>query len=509
MPENTGEPYYPNDHHYGPDLEELPPAPGAPTSSSVLHGVVEVQPDHPPYDAEMQLRLVVVTALVLFAGSCSNSDDTQSAEPSSDPVAEAVDYSQPGDYAAGVTTLELEDRSVEVWYPADPSVTEGMDTEVFNVLMTLPDSFSSFVPDGLSGDIDTGAYRDVPGVEGDHPIIIYSHGFGGYRQVATYLTSHLASHGFVVVSVDHIERGLVQQALGDATSDPQREIDDLDAAIALVAEGDASADSPLSGVVDTSVIGITGHSAGGGTSTRYAELGDRVLAFSTISAGTPAPIEGDEIGVRGIALSPDAPDEVTVEVLEVSGEVLTVSVDGTDPQTVDVDREKGAEVEAGGGTATLFFFPPDSDQAAVQPGTVVVSRLVPDKPSLVILGDDDQVVTAERSRSQYAVQPSPKVLVGVAGAGHNSFTDSCARIIEFGGLGELEDLIGSAQVARAEDGCTPEASDPEVVQAAVRHATTAFFLAQLLGEDATPSLTQDAITEYSGAELSDHSTAPA
>lgn len=454
----------------------------------------------------MQSRLVVAV-LVLFTGACSDSDDTPTAAPSTDSATETVDYSQRGEYAAGVTTLELEDRSVEVWYPADPVVAEGMDTEVFNVLMTLPDSFRSFLPEGLSGDIDTGAFRDATGVEGDHPVIIYSHGFGGYRQVATYLTTHLASHGFVVVSVDHIERGLVQQALGDATSDPEQETEDLDAAIALVAAADESTDSPLSGVVDTSVVGITGHSAGGGTSTRYAALDDRVQAFSTISAGTPAPMEGDAIGVRGIALSPGAPDEVTVEVLEVSGDLLTVSVDGTESQLINVDRENGVDVAAGDGTATLLFFPPDSGQAELQTGTVVVSRLVPETPSLVILGEDDQVVTAERSRNQYAVQPSPKVLVGIAGAGHNSFTDSCARIIEFGGLGELEDLIGSEQVARAEDGCTPDASEPDVVQAAARHATTAFFLAQLLGANTATSLSEDAITEYSSAELSDHKIA--
>jgi predicted dienelactone hydrolase len=40
---------------------------------------------------------------------------------------------------------------------------------------------------------------------GDHPLAVLSHFSGGGRRTATYLTTHLASHGYAIAAMDHSE----------------------------------------------------------------------------------------------------------------------------------------------------------------------------------------------------------------------------------------------------------------------------------------------------------------
>ena len=70
--------------------------------------------------------------------------------------------------------------------------------------------------------------------------------------------------------------------------------------------------------------------------------------------------------------------------------------------------------------------------------------------------------------------------MNIANAGHNSFTDSCARIYDLGGLGMLEALIGAEQVARAEDGCKEPAIRPELAHDVLNHYTVQFLTAQFI-----------------------------
>ena len=38
----------------------------------------------------------------------------------------------------------------------------------------------------------------------DFSTVLLSHGFAGHRRESTFMGTHLASHGFLVVSADHI-----------------------------------------------------------------------------------------------------------------------------------------------------------------------------------------------------------------------------------------------------------------------------------------------------------------
>jgi hypothetical protein len=49
------------------------------------------------------------------------------------------------------------------------------------------------------------AVRNAAAEFGTYPLIIFSHPSGGHRRSATFLSTHLSSHGFVVAAVDHSE----------------------------------------------------------------------------------------------------------------------------------------------------------------------------------------------------------------------------------------------------------------------------------------------------------------
>jgi dienelactone hydrolase len=105
-----------------------------------------------------------------------------------------------------------------------------------------------------------------------------------YRNQSTFLTTHLASWGFVVASVDYLERGLAS-VLGQQP-DPQLEDTELTRmVVSLMAAENERAGGLLEGRVSTDRIAITGHSAGGGTAIRFGGEPD-VVTYIPLSAAT-------------------------------------------------------------------------------------------------------------------------------------------------------------------------------------------------------------------------------
>lgn len=198
------------------------------------------------------------------------------------PGAEVPLFADPGPYAVGVVTLDLGDRQTEVWYPVDSYEVQGAPTEIFDTLSVFPESLQPLIPEELSGLFDTLAVRDAAPLvdEGPYPVVVYSHGFGGFRQVATSYTRHLASWGFVVLSTDHLERGIAAQATGTlGGGEPGQDVLDVRASL------DALAASDLGPLADLERIAITGHSAGAGTALRSAVEVEAIDALVSISGG--------------------------------------------------------------------------------------------------------------------------------------------------------------------------------------------------------------------------------
>ena len=172
-----------------------------------------------------------------------------------------------GSYPVGVRTLELADQSrmnvqgtgprpvtVEIWYPSTAAAVAGVERYVVNLF-------------GLDV-ARTPTYRDVARAPGSFPIVLFSHGNSGIRFQSIYLATHLASHGYIVVSPDHHGNTFLDIGGGVIDELPQSAINrPLDMKFLLdevLARNGASGDF-LEGAVDTTRIGMSGHSFGGYT----------------------------------------------------------------------------------------------------------------------------------------------------------------------------------------------------------------------------------------------------
>lgn len=151
---------------------------------------------------------------------------------------------------------EIKDRTLtlEIWYPAAPA--EQAQMTVYDEVTRSGKQFS------LQGS----AYRDAlpANTELTFPLIIVSHGYSGYRAMMFYLAEHLASHGYVVVAIDHTDSrnsdidfskapgaGFISTLVNRAR-DQQFTLDHL-----------AENDFPLAAITDSQRAAIIGYSMGG------------------------------------------------------------------------------------------------------------------------------------------------------------------------------------------------------------------------------------------------------
>lgn len=183
-----------------------------------------------------------------------------------DAAADALAYTEPGPYPVGVTTLALASGvEVEVWYPA----VEGTTGEVlYDTRDYIPQAIRDLITTDLPAGYPIDGARDAEVAEGMFPIVLRSHGFSGFRVDSSFLTSHLASWGFVVASPDHPSRELNTQLGGTPVAETDSVDDLLQTLDLIVAEGAGT--GLLGGHVDDSIVLATGHSAGGGTVFRAA-----------------------------------------------------------------------------------------------------------------------------------------------------------------------------------------------------------------------------------------------
>src|SRR6516164_6686382 len=116
-------------------------------------------------------------------------------------TADNYDPFERGPYPAGVCTIEAVDTTrnrvfpCEIWYPAAPE-NSGRDL--------APETQDEFTvpPRPLHRQMSV---RDARARSGAWSLIVFSHPSFFHRRSATYLCTHLASHGYVVAALDHSE----------------------------------------------------------------------------------------------------------------------------------------------------------------------------------------------------------------------------------------------------------------------------------------------------------------
>jgi predicted dienelactone hydrolase len=223
----------------------------------------------------------------LLVAACQAADPVDPLVVPDDPLAQPA--------PVGVQTLTVDGRTVEIWYPAASDTPAGPGDEV-PIAPFLPSSFIEATPELTLPTLNTTALRDAPLREAGEPwpVVVFSHGFGGFRQQSVDLTAHLASRGYVVLSADHTSRwigGLVPCLLTttladcalsfDLSDDPA--VDD----VAAVLDWVQSPSGAFVDQLDATRVGVFGHSAGGVTTTAVANDDARVqAALALAGSGT-------------------------------------------------------------------------------------------------------------------------------------------------------------------------------------------------------------------------------
>ena len=128
-----------------------------------------------------------------------------------------------------------------------------------------------------------------PAIAEAKPLIVFSHYSGGHRRTATYLCTHLASHGYVVAAMDHSEV-IAPELTRRAGETPFERAARLDEIIASrVPDVRFLLDHLLSGAIDIELdparIGLVGHSFGGWTVLAVPEDDARVRAVVALAPG--------------------------------------------------------------------------------------------------------------------------------------------------------------------------------------------------------------------------------
>ncbi len=161
-------------------------------------------------------------------------------------------------------------------------------------------------------------------VDGTYPLVVFSHGSMGIRTSNQTLFEDLASHGYVVVSIDHTRHALYStdtsghQIWADggyldeirrenARGDPEQSLGlyrrwmalrvaDIDFVIDYVLDGAARPADPMYRLVDPDRIGLVGHSLGGSAVVGVGRGREDIDAVSGLEAPYMTEIVGVEDG---------------------------------------------------------------------------------------------------------------------------------------------------------------------------------------------------------------------
>jgi dienelactone hydrolase len=192
-----------------------------------------------------------------------------------------------GPYGVGVMTLRLSSNGapVEVWYPANADDAHGAPATL-SLRETLPPAIRALLPAKINIVQDLRGFSGLAVAEGRFPVVLFSHGFAAWRTQSTFLTSHLASWGFVVAAPEHLDRDLTsvlaKLASGSSTSmnlTQSSDVTDLENTISLMGDQNASSSSPFYRHLDMSRVGAVGHSAGGSAVEKLAVADSQVKVF--------------------------------------------------------------------------------------------------------------------------------------------------------------------------------------------------------------------------------------
>jgi dienelactone hydrolase len=230
-----------------------------------------------------------------------------------------VDPSRPDPW---VPTQRIRELMIQLWYPAD-----AVDGYPRSPYMTPLTARAYEKQNGLPvlNLPTTDAHLGAPAHQHGRgwPVVLYSHSLGGERSETTSVAEDLASHGYVVVTIDHIhdagvvelpdghvESAAVPQLTGDAeTQVTTKEIESRVAAVRFVLDQLAVINyggNPdhehrplprgLRGALDLDRVGMFGQSDGGSTTAHAMHVDARITAGINMDGTlwTPGAVAGSD-----------------------------------------------------------------------------------------------------------------------------------------------------------------------------------------------------------------------
>ncbi|MDZ4488040.1 carboxylic ester hydrolase [Bacillus cereus] len=160
--------------------------------------------------------------------------------------------------------------------------------------------------------------------ENHYPILLFSHGFNGFRNQNTFQVEELASQGYIVLSIDHTFDAAATVFPGGRTAyvQPINLTDEGDSHIKLWEEdvsfvlnqieklNENDETGFFTGRLDTSRIGMFGHSYGGATAAQILAKDSRVKAAINMDGTFYGEIlPGSGIGKPFLLMNAEEPDE--------------------------------------------------------------------------------------------------------------------------------------------------------------------------------------------------------
>ncbi len=230
-----------------------------------------------------------------------------------------------GRFPVGVRTIAAQDTArrrvfpCEIWYPAAARHARQ------DLAPATQDHFKVASRDAPRAQQ---AVRDADAEPETCPLIVYSHGSAaGGRRMATFLCTHLSSHGYVVAALDHFELVAAELAPRAGETDEEKQaraqawignrVPDIRFVLDHLLGGAASS----AGIrLDPTRVGVIGYSFGGWTALAATEIESRIRAVVALA---PAGSSKPKPGILPATLSFDWGRDVPALYLVAENDVMT------------------------------------------------------------------------------------------------------------------------------------------------------------------------------------------
>jgi len=210
-------------------------------------------------------------------------------------LSQAYDPFVRGRFPVGVRTIQALDTArdrlfpCEIWYPA-AAPHAGQDL--------APETQDCFTAPPMNTVRRQSAVRDAVARAGTYSLVVFSHSSGAGRRSATFLCTHLSSHGYIVAALDHSE--LLAPELARKTDETRQQksarwealiasrVPDVLFLLNHLLGGATLFDGEVGKVeatIDPTQIGIVGHSFGGWTALAATEVEQRIRAVVALAPG--------------------------------------------------------------------------------------------------------------------------------------------------------------------------------------------------------------------------------